>query len=230
MILRALQLIGEKSIGGTLSPDEQTTYLAALNAMMDSWSVDRSKIYQLLQENFALTTSVGSYTIGAGATFNTTRPTRIDDPCFVRDTQSIDRPLELIDAAAYGLITKKNLDGGIPAWMFYDGAFASSLGTIFIYPEPIAGLTLYINSWKQLQQFALISTTLALPPGYERAITYNLAIELAGGFISVSQEVAKIARESLGAIRGFNTPSPISRLDSGVAGSRPFNVQTGTYI
>ena len=229
MIIRALQLFGEKSIGGTLSSDEQTAYLAALNGMMESWSLERLMCYQIVQESRALTASVGSFTIGSGGTWNTTRPTRIVDPCFIRDSGGIDYPVELIDEVAYGRIVLKTVDGSIPAYLYYDAAYVAGLATIYIWPEPSASLTLYINSWKQLQTFALISTTLVLPPGYERAIIYNLAIELAGGFTSVSPEVAKIARESKAAIKSVNAPSGIMRMDPGVLArsNRRWDIRTG---
>ena len=226
MILRALRLLGEKVVAGTLSSDEQTAYLADLNTMLESWSLERLMVYQLLQESKALTASTGSYTIGTGGAFNTTRPTRIVDPCFIRDSSNLDYPLTIIDAEQYGRITQKTLDGQRPEYLFYDGAFASSLGTIYLYPEPAASLTLYINSWKQLQTFALISTTVVLPPGYQRAIEFNLAVELAGGFTNVSQEVAKIARESKAVIKGFNAPAGVLRMDAGVAGHRRYNINT----
>ena len=227
MILRALRLIGEKAVAGTLSSDEQTAYLADLNTMMESWSLERLMVYQLLQESKALTASTGSYTIGTGGAFNTTRPTKIVDPCFIRDSDDIDREVTLIDAPTYGRLCNKTLDSTYPQYLFYDGAFASSLGTIYLYPEPAASLTLYINSWKQLQTFALISTTVVLPPGYQRAIEFNLAIELAGGFTNVSQEVAKIARESKAAIKAFNAPAGVLRLPGGVAGHGRASILTG---
>jgi hypothetical protein len=227
MILRALRLIGEKPVAGTLSSDEQTAYLADLNTMMESWSLERLMCYQLLQESRALTASVGSFTIGSSGTWNTARPTKIVDPCFTRDSGDIDYPLEIISAEAYGTIRQKTSDGSYPSYLFYDSAFVTSLGTIYLYPEPTSGLTLYINSWKQLQTFALISTTVVLPPGYQRAIEFNLAIELAGGFVNVSAEVAKIAKESKAVIKGLNAPAGILRLDSGATSSRGSSILTG---
>lgn len=221
MILNSLIAIGEKVIGDTLSAAEQTHYLAKLNAMMESWSLERLMCYQIVQESLALTASVGSYTIGTGGAFNTTRPTQICDPCFTRDSSGVDYPLRLIDAVAYGRITLKTVDGSIPGNLFYDSAFVTGLGTIFLYPEPVAGLTLYINSWKQLQTFASISTTVVLPPGYQRAIESNFSIEAAGGFISVQPEVIKVAKESKAAIKSVNAPTGIARLDPGVM-ARPY--------
>lgn len=227
MILRSLRLIGEKTVGDTLTSAEQTDYLADLNTMLESWSIDRLMVYQLLQESKALTSSVGSYTIGSGGAFNTTRPTKIVAPCFIRDSNNIDSDLEIIDAVTYGGIPKKDVDGSTPRLLFYDGAFASSLGTIFLYPEPAASLTLYINSWKQLQSFALISTTVVLPPGYQRAIEFNFAIEVAGGFTKVSVEVAKIAIESKAAIKKINLPAGVLQMPPGVVRGGRSNILTG---
>lgn len=227
LIIAALQMIGEKEIGATLSTAEEMAYLAKLNMMMESWSIQRLLIYQILQENFALTTSTGTYTIGSGGTFNTTRPIKITN-AFVR-SGSTDYQLQIIPVDSYNMIPQKTVDGSYPTELYYDMGFSSaSLATIYLYPEPSAGLTLYIDSWKQLQTFALISTTLVLPPGYELAIVSNLAIFLSAGFRPVQQEVIKIARESLAAIQGLNAPVLIARLDAGIVpGGRRFNINIG---
>lgn len=227
LILRSLRLIGEKQRGDTLTSNEQTECLASLNAMLESWSVQRSLCYQIVQESFALTNSVGAYTIGSGGTFSTDRPTKIVDPCFIRDSSNYDSPVTIINAQAYGRIVDKTSDGSYPTYLFYDAAFASSLGTIRLYPEPQAGLTLFINSWKQLGSISTISASVTLPPGYERAIVYNYAIEESGGFMSVSPEVAKIARDSLAAIKGLNLPDTTMRLDPGVVPVYASNILTG---
>jgi hypothetical protein len=227
MILRALQLTGEKEPGGTLTSDEQTTYLSVLNVMLDSWSVDRLMIYQLLQESFSLTDGTGQYSIGSGADFNTTRPTRILPPCFTRDSSNYDRPLTLLDPEQYGMIVLKQTQSSFPEYLFYDNAYVAGISQIRLYPVPGPDLTLYMNSWKALQQFTTITDVVALPPGYQRAIEFNLAIELAGGFTNVSQEVAKIARESMKIVKGFNAPRGTLRMEAGVAGRRRWNINTG---
>lgn len=217
MIIRALQMIGDKMISGTLTTDQQTAYLSVLNAMMESWSLERLMCYQVVQESKALTTSDGTYTIGSGGDWNTDRPTRIVDPCFIRDSSGNDYPVKLINAEAYGRITLKTVDGSYPRYLFYDAAYVAGLGTIFLYPEPAASLTLYINSWKQLGTFAAIGTTVVLPPGYQEAIESNLAIRLAAGFRPVPAEVLLIARESKAAIKSVNMPDMFMRMPAGVA-------------
>lgn len=232
MIISALIKTGEKAIGGTLSAAEQTHHLSCLNAMLDSWSVDWSLIFQLLQESHALTSSVGAYTIGSGGAINTTRPIQIVDPCFVRDSSSIDRPLEIIDAVQYGRLMQKTLEGTYPTHLFYDNANVAGLATIRLYPEPGASLTLYFNSYRSLQSFATISDTVVLPQGYQRAIEFNYAIESAGGYGNVSPEVARIARDSLANVKRVNARSKVGvmQMDPGVvavSGRGRWNIYTG---
>lgn len=220
MILNALIANGEKSIGGTLTSDEQPFYLGKLNAMVESWSLDRRMCYQVLQENFSLSVSTGTYTIGSGATFNTARPTKILK-AFIRDSASADSEVTVIPYDAYDGIIMKSVAGSYPRYLYYDQGFdASGFGTIKLSPLPISGLTLYIDSAKQLQSFASVTTALLMPPGYQRAIESNFTIETAPGLKSVAPEVVKIAKESKALVMGMNLPDPVSRLDSGVLGRR----------
>jgi len=220
MILRSMRLIGEKARGETLDPDESVECLAELNTFMDGESIKRLMCYTVGQESFPLSANTVSYTIGPGATFNTTRPTKIVDPCFVRDSSNYDSHLTLIDAETYGRLKVKSVGTTYPSYLFYDSGFSSSgAGTITLYPAPSANLTLYINSWKQLQQFADVSTALLLPPGYRLFIESNFAIHLAAGLTPISAELAKIAKESRAAIESINIPDTVSRLDSGLVGA-----------
>lgn len=216
MMLRSMRMIGEKARGDGLTTDEQSECLYELNSMVESWGLERLMCYQVLQENFSLTAGTGSYTIGSGATFNTARPVKVVDPCFVRDSSNLDSPLTLLYAEQYGQIVQKTAGTTYPSYLFYDGAYDSSgYGTIRLYPVPSANLTLFINSWKQLQTFAAVSTALSMPPGYQLAIESNFAIHLAAGQTQVSPEVIKIAKESKAAIKTVNLPTTISRMDAG---------------
>ena len=228
MILRSLRLTGEKIRGGSLTASEQTECLAELNSMLDSWSNERLMIFTLSQTSFALTASTGTYTIGSGADFNMTRPTKLMDPCFTRDTDDTDMPLKIIDAPTYGTIIDKTLGFTTPQYIFYDyGYSATSTATIRLYPLPDTGLTLFINTLQPLQAFSTMTHTVLFPPGYQRAIEYNYAVEASGGFTNVDPSVAMIARQSKAAIKSVNLPQPVSRLDYGIAGGMKSSILTG---
>lgn len=214
MILRSMRFIGEKVRGATLTADEQTECLAELNTFMDYCANERLLCYQIQQDSLALTASTSSYTIGTNGTFAVTRPTKIVDPCFIRDNNGYDTPLKILNSPEYARIVDKDLGFTIPSHLYYDAGYsATSTATLFVYPSPSGSLTLFINSWKQLGTFANLSTTVLLPPGYQLFIESNFAIHLAAGQIPVSPEVAKIARDSKAAIKTVNLPEPISRTD-----------------
>ncbi|MDP3952642.1 hypothetical protein [Microbacterium sp.] len=221
-------MIGEKVRGATLSANEQTECLAELNTFMDALALERLMCYQITEDTLALTASTASYTIGTNGAFAVTRPVKIVDPCFVRDSSGYDTPVKIINADAYGKIVDK--DGGytVPTHVFYDGGFsATSTGTINLYPSPSGSLTLHINSWKQLGTFANLSTVVLLPPGYQLFIESNFAIHLAAGFRPVSAEVIKLARDSKAAIKNVNAPEVISRMDVGIVRVRGGNILNG---
>ena len=58
-------------------------------------------------------------------------------------------------------------------------------------------------------------------------IEFNFAVEVAGGYTNVSPEVAKIAKESKAAIKGFNAPSGIAAMPIGVAAKHRSNILIG---
>ena len=228
LITTALRKIGVYSTGETLGSNESSDGLATLNSMLEGWSIERLMCHQILQESFSLTSSDGSYTIGSGGDFNTTRPTKIVDPCFIRDSSNLDSPLQIIDAVAYGRIVQKTVDGSYPGYLFYDMAYSSGLGTIYLYPEPQDGLTLFINSVKQLQNLSTASTDLSLPPGYQRAIEFNLAVELCSEFgREPPASVTALARQTKAAIKSLNITDLFMQVDSGITPVYGSNILTG---
>lgn len=229
MVITSLISLGDKQIGDTLSAAEQTHYLSKMNSMLDSWSVERLFVYQQLQESLALTTNVGSYTIGVGGAFNTTRPTKITY-AFIRDTSLLDTELTNLNSQEnYDRIVLKTTGITYPQYFWYDTAWVAGLGKIFLYPLPKASLTLFIESWKQLQQFTAINDALSLPPGYQRAIESNFAIEVAPGFTAPDPSLIQIAKESKAAIKSLNLPAPTLRLDPAIVGGlrRGASILTG---
>lgn len=217
MVLRSLRMTGEKHRGATLTSDEQTELLAEFNTFMDACANERLLCYQIQDDALALSAGVSSYTIGTNGTFAVTRPTKIVDPCFVRDSSNFDSPVKVIGPDAFGSIKNKSVGNSYPTHLYYDYGYSNtSTGTIFLFPSPVASLTLHIGSWKQLGTVSTLSQNVNLPPGYQLFIESNFAIHTAAGVLPVSPELAKIARDSKAAIKGLNVPDTVMRLESGV--------------
>ena len=217
LILEALRKNGKKALGATLSTVEQPIYLSLLNAFLEGLSLESLMVPYRSEDNLALTASTGTYTVGPGGTFNTlVRPLEIVQ-AWIRDSDDGDTPVDVIGAETYNAIVQKTVDGSYPRYLYYIAT--SPLGTIKLYPEPAASLTLYISSWKPLQNFGGIDVPLQLPPGYQRFIEFNFAIESASANAVLPPAVVKGAKDSKAALKRHNMPATFMQMDAGIIGA-----------
>lgn len=177
--------------------DEANDALDSLNAMISSWSNDAANIYARTLETFSLTTAT-SYTIGPGQTFNTIRPLQIIDAYVT--LSGFDYTVDVITDEQYDDITIKTLNSGTPRWLNYNNGYPTAI--IKLYPAPSTAYTLTLRTEKAVNGFATLDTQLSLPDGWERALIYNLAIELAAEYGQKPDGViVEIANLALGAIK-----------------------------
>ena len=216
LITRSMRLAKVLRKGESLDSDESADGLVALNAMLDSWQIDRLLVYQIVQVSNTWPAATTSRTIGSGGNFTQQRPVKIDS-AFVTDSNSNWYEVRVLqDRTEYDSIVIKTTESTLPQYLFMDPAYP--LGVIYLYPVPSAAVTLKLNTWQTLQSFAALTTDLSLPPGYQRAIEYNLAIEFGPEFgANISPEVKRVAMESKAAIQSLNAPSMVARVDNGVA-------------
>lgn len=173
IITKALQKNGVLVKSEAPAADEAQDGLDALNAMISAWSNDAMMIYARTSDNFPITSGVGTYSIGTAQTFNTTRPIFIVEAHVRQNTT--DYPLAPISDEAYGRIMNKDTQG-TPRFINYTNGYPTA--TIKLWPVPETSYTLYLTSEKELTSFTLAGTV-SLPPGWEQALIYNLAVILA---------------------------------------------------
>lgn len=197
IIKKALNKIGALVKNEDPSSDEANDALVSLNALIASWSNDSLNIYGRTWESFTLTGGTGSYTIGTSQTFNTARPMAVLE-AYIR-SGTIDYPVKIITDEAYNLIAFKSLTG-IPEALNFNNAYPSA--TIRLYPVPSSSYSLFILSEKEVTEFTTLDTVMSLPNGWERALTYNLALELAPEYHQEPDaSIVKIAMDSMGMIK-----------------------------
>jgi hypothetical protein len=222
-----MRLAGVIGKGETPDSDESADGLTALNAMLDSWRLERLMVYQIVQGSYTWASSTTSRTIGSGGNFNASRPVRIES-AFFRDSSSNDYELAVLRTREeYDSITIKSTTGTQPQWLFYDPAYP--LGVLYAYPISTAQWTLLLNTWQSLQSFSALTTDLALPPGYERAIAYGLAMEIApeyGSGQKMDPQVPLIAIQSKAAIKTVNQPSMVAQIEAPGCGGGIYNIYT----
>ena len=216
LITRAMRLSGAIGKGETPDDDEAADGLASLNSMLDSFSIERLSVPYMVQETLTMVAGTAAYTMGSGGNLNTTKPTRIEDACFIR-FNSIDTPLTLLNFEGYAAIVDKTTQSNIPQYMFVD--MRNPLVYLTFWPVPSsASAVANIFSWKQLQQFAALTDVLAIAAGYEEMIAFNLAVRWAGPEFGqkVPDDVKALAVMSKANIKRINAPSPIMRSEAGV--------------
>jgi hypothetical protein len=214
-----------------MSPSDAATGFEALNSMLDSWSLERLFVYDVQRQTFVLTPAQQSYTIGAGGNFNTTRPNRIDAAGLITVGSSDETPLDVLTDQRYQSIVQKT-QAGDPGGIWYEEQYP--LGKIYPWPVADKAHTLALYTWIAVSQFAALGSTISLPPGYERALRYNLALELAPEYgVDVSPKVEEIASESKSNIKTINYQPQELRCDDALMPRRRngvFNPNTGNIV
>lgn len=215
LITRAMRLAGTIGKAETPDDDEAADGLAALNAMLDSWQIQRLFVYQIRAETFTWAANDQTQTVGSGGDFNTDLPTRISNDCSFT-ISGTEYPVTLVDVDAWTAIPDKTTTSSFPWWIYPE--YGAALVTLYAYPIPNASITFTLRTWKRLQSFATLTDVLTLPPGNERAIAFSLAEEFGGPEfgVTVPAGVVNIARSARRAIRRVNSPSPVMRTEPGL--------------
>lgn len=205
IINRALRLNGKLGAGRTPSSNDTADVLVALNAMLDSWRNERLMVYAISEVTHTLTVGDASYSIGSGGDIDTTRPVKIED-AFMREND-IDYPIRIItDVHEWNSIADKTTTGNIVEYLYYNPGM--STGTVNIYPVPTVANVIHLSLWTPLTAFSAATDTVTLPPGYERALAFNLAVEISPEYgEGITPLTVQIAKESKGAIKRVNRPS-----------------------
>lgn len=175
--MQALGILGRTEVP---SAGESNDALVAFNAMLDSWSSGEDLLsYVVLERSFTLTVGTPSYTIGTGGVINTTRPADIIE-AYVRDTGGNNFLMEVVTRDKWNQIGNRSstITSQIPDTLFYDPQYP--LGVINIFPTPLLAYSLFYDSTQDQVDPSALTTTISVPPGYERAYVLNLALELMG--------------------------------------------------
>lgn len=218
LITSSMRLATILASGETPTADESIDGLKALNDILENWSLENLSVWKQDNEQFALTPGVASYTIGPGGTFNTTRPIR----CGLSFTRinSADFPLTQWGLEEYNSVAVKNV-GGIPERYVYINDYP--LGQIVLYPVPAVASTLFLNTDRVLTTPVALATQLAFPPGYEKALRFVLAVNLAPEYgVQPPPSVGAIASSSKADIKRANKRRVVAAYDQTLLGEPAF--------
>jgi len=198
LIQDALFAIGVLAEGETASDATAQHAFRHLKYMLRHWSAKNIRLYYTKQDTIVLT-GANSYTIGSGGDCDTVRPTSIRGG-YVRDSNSLDHPIKIVDEDKYRRLSMKNLIQ-TPEIVWYSPEYP--LGKIWIWP--VGTGTLYLDSLKPLTDPATLTTSISFPPEYDEAIIYGLAVRLSSSYgKAVSEDIAVLALDGLRDIESKN--------------------------
>jgi len=218
IINRALRLIGQYAAGETPTSEDTDDALTSLNAMLDSWRLEKLMVYAIQDQSLTMVAGTQAYTIGPSGNLDTVRPVRIDG-AFMRQS-NMDYPVAVIDEAQWFSIPDKTSQSDLVEYAYYNATM--STGTLYVWPIPNNTNVLHLLTWTPFTAFSSAATTVTLPPGYEQALASNLAVFIAPEYGAVAAPaIAGLAVASKAAIKRINS-KPIKAYSD-----LPFLVGTG---
>jgi hypothetical protein len=227
LIYDAHRALGVLRSGQGPNDDSVDDAFRALNDMIDSWALESLMVYGIEATTYPVTAGTGSYTLGPGGTLGTTRPVRVEGAGFTTSTCP-DSAIAVLSLDEY----RRNRAG-----VYIDSAYPAA--NVRLNPVPINDAQLTLYTWTIVKQFTSLDTPYDLPPGYAKALRWNLAVEIAP-YVSYAKKIPDVlyasierhAIESKAAIKSFHSsPPPIADTsDAGALGCGcSYDVYTDSY-
>ncbi len=226
LIKRSLRLLGALNVGDNPTPDEQADGLMALNAMVESWASERMMMFTSTRQVFNVVAGVQVYLIGptvSGSDWVAPRPMYIDNAGLLiagsDPSGAYERPLRIIRTdSEWARVRVKGVTTTLPTALYYQSDFPN--GQIVLWGAPSASSSVALYTPTAVSQFTSLTQAISLPPGYARALPYNLAVEFAAEFQKEPSEIVMgIADQSKTAIKRSNFKLSPIRLHLGIGTS-----------
>ena len=225
LINSALRMINVLASGEQPSAAEQTDALTILQQMIDEWQAERLTIFTIQRtgqqggpQTFPLVSGQQTYTLGPGGNFNIPRPARIERMSLEwlsNPAQPLELPLEMVNEQRWQTVPVKAITSTLPTVVYDDQAFPLRNLSFWCIPTVVSNVIIYY--WQPLNTFTDLVTDVQFPPGYFKALRYNLAVDLAPEFgRPLPPEVAMQAMASKAVIESMNLPAFEMRVDPAV--------------
>ena len=229
-INRAFRLLGVLAEGETPSASMSNDALVALNQMIDSWNTERLSTFVTQDQVYTWPAGLISRDLGPSGDFVGNRPILLDDATYFRDPgTNVSFGVKFINQQQYDGIAVKTVSSTYPQVAWVNMGFPDV--TITIYPRPTRDLEWHFVSVQELDRPADLATVMFYPPGYLRAFTYALAMEIAPEFgVEPSPQVQRIAMTSKRDLKRINNPDDVMSMPYALVATRQrFNVYAGNY-
>ena len=232
-INRALRLLGVLAEGETPTAAMSNDALMALNQMIDSWNTERLSVFNTIDQIFTWPAGEIQRHLGpSGASlggFDGIRPILLDDSTYFKAPSGVSYGIKFVNQQQYNGIAVKTVTSTYPQVMWINMEFPNIQMTV--YPRPTQDLEWHFVSVQELDRPADLTTVMYYPPGYLRAFTYALAMEIAPEFgIEPSPQVQRIAMTSKRDLKRINNPDDVMAMPYALVANRQrFNIYAGNF-
>ncbi len=220
----ALRMAGiSKRPGITPSGDQFQELIPAANRMLSSWNCNGHLVFTTSIVDYDLNAGQEIYSIGPGGDLNGARPISIRAADFIYPTNpSVRRPIQILDDEQWSKVSVQSISGAPPWYLYPDyGYDANGRSLIYLVGQPPTGYQLELYIWQALKSdFSATTDAVIFPPGYEKALVSNLALEavmlypLESVVATNPRALDKLERQAgkdLRALIVLNSTSPILR-------------------
>lgn len=225
--MRLAQL--NKVAGREANTFEYEDALETLNAMLDAWNAESLMVPGGKRLVFPLEAGKRDYTVGLDGDWNTPRPARIDSAGIVVD--GAETPLDVFRSSdEWARVYQKDFGSTQPCAVYVDPSAATL--TLRFHPVPQTAYDVALYAWDQLLKVGALDDVAMLPPGgYEMAIRYNLAVELAASNPqnSISPLVISKAIQYKATVKRLNVKPVLMTTDVPGACSGHYDIRMGDY-
>jgi hypothetical protein len=222
-VLKASGILG---IGQSAMPDDLSTFLDLLRALIAQWQKKRWLVFVEQTVSVAASTGAMTYSIGPGLDFDVAgRPDHISR-AYVRIIPGVapnlvDVPIEVMDAREdYAMISVKSLES-MPAAVYYESGFPS--GQVYFWPVPPVGMYgLFLVLKVPLPTYVSTADPLNLPDEYIEALIWSMCVRMQMSYgLQARPDQVAAAKQAINTIRQANVqiaqlgvPAPLGRLRS----------------
>lgn len=196
--------------------------LRRFNMLVDQWNAIRPAIWNEEFLEFTLVPDLAPHTIGpTGATFTVdSRPVSLEGASVILTDQdpAVKVPLILRDDEWWANQPVPTLAANLSTDLFYSPTYPN--GSLYFWPVPQIAYGVQLVT-RGLLSSATLDTVLSYPPGYRAALTYRMAMWLAGPIGQpVTADLEVKARMAEAAIFSNNVQPPRQRTrDAGMPGA-----------
>ena len=241
IVTDSLREIGVLDPSATASGPRLADGIRAATDLIGTWRSKRLFVRGITRNVFSLTNAQQSHTIGPSANFAQEYPQSIVKWSVIPDDDATD-VLELpmgtpLTAYQWQQIRVKSTSGSYPTRMYYDRRYVSGNGNCLFWPvQDNADVDVVIYSFISQIVSVVAATTYDLPPGMDRVLTKNLALDLAPRYGKGATVTPLLVKQAADAMTELSIANMIPKEGIGRsefligknAGRRSFNVYHGS--